>query len=89
MELVEKKILSWPELIVKMSVNPSKILGIDRGSLKKGSVADIVIIDPDKEYTYTKDSIVSRSKNSPFINWILKGKALKVFVRGELASAGG
>jgi dihydroorotase len=66
-----------------MSVNPSNILGIDRGSLKKGSVADIIIIDPDKEYTYTKDSIMSRSKNSPFINWILKSKVSKVFVGGK------
>jgi dihydroorotase len=84
MELVEKKVLSWPELIVKMSLNPSNILGIDRGSLKKGSVADIVVIDPDKEYAYTKDSVVSRSKNSPFINWTLKGKVSKVFVSGKL-----
>jgi len=89
MELVEKKILSWPELITKMSVNPANILGIERGSLKAGSVADVVIIDPDKEYTYTKDSIVSRSKNSPFINWVLKGKVAKVFVGGRLASDSG
>jgi len=86
MELVEKKILSWPELITKMSVNPSNILGIDRGNLKKGSIADIVIIDPDKEYTYTKDSIESKSKNSPFINWVLKGKVSKVFVGGKLTN---
>jgi dihydroorotase len=88
MELVDKKVLSWPELIIKMSVNPSKILGLDRGSLKKGSIADIVIIDPGREYTYTKDSILSRSKNSPFINWVLKGKVLKVFVGGELVLDG-
>ncbi|MBI4974239.1 MAG: dihydroorotase, partial [Candidatus Omnitrophica bacterium] len=50
MELVETKILSWPELILKMSANPSRLLKLGRGSLKKGSVADIVIIDPDKEY---------------------------------------
>ena len=83
MEFVEKKILSWADLIIKMSVNPSKILGIKRGSLKKGSIADITIIDPAKEYTYTKDSIESKSKNSPFINWILKGQAITVFVGGH------
>ena len=85
MELVDKKILSWGDLITKMSVNPSKILGIKRGTLKKGSIADIVIIDPGKEYTYTKESIESKSKNSPFINWILKGRASSVFVGGRLA----
>lgn len=86
MELVDKKVLSWPELITRMSVKPAAILGIDRGNLKNGSAADIVLIDPDKEYTYTKDSIESKSKNSPFINWILKGKAVKVFVNGKPVS---
>ena len=52
--------------------------------MKKGAVADIAIIDPNKEYTYTKDSIESKSKNSPFINWVLKGKAVSVFVGGRL-----
>jgi dihydroorotase len=88
MELVETNTLSWPELITKMSVNPANILGIDRGNLSKGSVADIVIIDPNKGYTYTKESIASRSKNSPFINWILKSKAVKVFVGGKPVIAG-
>ena len=83
MELVEKKILSWSELISRMSVNPAKILGLDKGALKKGACADIVIIDPDKEYTYTKEFIESKSKNSPFINWILKGAAVTVFVAGR------
>jgi dihydroorotase len=89
MELVEKNILSWPGLIIKMSVNPSGILGIKREALKKGSIADIVIIDPNKEYTYAKDSIESKSKNSPFINWILKGKAVSVFVSGRLVMKDG
>lgn len=84
MELVEKNILSWNDLIIKMSVNPSNILGLKKGNLKKGAIADIVIIDPNKEYTYIKDSIESKSKNSPFINWILKGKASSVFVAGRI-----
>lgn len=83
-ELVDTKILSWPELITKMSLNPSRILGLGRGSLKKGSPADIVIINPDKEYVYKKESVESKSKNSPFIDWKLKGKASHVFVAGEL-----
>lgn len=84
MELVEKKILSWSDLFTRMSVAPAQLLGIDRGSLRKGSAADIVIIDPGKEYAYTKDSVASRSKNSPFIGWKLKGRASHVFVAGKL-----
>lgn len=89
MELVQGGILSWSELIMKISVNPSKILGIKRGMLKKGSIADITIIDPNKEYTYTKDSIESKSRNSPFINWVLKGKASAIFVGGRLTMKDG
>lgn len=83
MEFVDKKVLTWPELILKMSANPARILGIDGGSLKKGGKADIVIIDPDIKYVYKKESIESKSRNSPFINWELKAKASWVFVRGE------
>jgi len=83
MELVDTKVLTFGELIRKLSFNPAKILGIKKGSLKKGMTADIVVIDPAKEYAYTKDSVKSISKNSPFIGWTLKGKAVRVFVNGH------
>jgi len=82
--LVDKKILSWKELILKMSTNPAGILGLNKGSLKEGAIADIVIIDPDKEFIYKKDSIESKSKNSPFIGWKMNGVASFVFVSGKL-----
>ena len=83
LELVDKKVLSWSGLIAKLSSNPAAILGIGRGSLKKGSPADIVIIDPAAKYIYKKESIESKSKNSPFIGWELKGRAVSVLVGGE------
>jgi len=89
MELVDKKMLSWRDLIMKMSANPARLLGLERGSLKKGAAADIVIIDSGREYVYAKDSIESKSKNSPFINWKLKGQASFVFVGGELVMKDG
>src|SRR3989338_6297348 len=82
-ELVEKDILSWPGLILKMSLNPSRILGVDRGSLKEGGPADIVIIDPAEKYIYKKETIESKSRNSPFIDWELKGRVQTVFVKGN------
>ena len=88
-ELVENKILSWSELIMKLSANPAKALGLPGGSLKEGSAADIVIIDPEKEEIFKKDSIESKSKNSPFIDWKLKGKALSVFVSGNMVMKDG
>jgi len=88
-ELVSSKVLSWPELISKMSANPARILGISGGCLTKGSPADIVIIDPAKEYIYSRDSIESRSKNSPFIDWKLKAKTVHLFLGGEMVMKDG
>ncbi len=83
MELVDKKILSLGELILKMSTNPSRILGINRGTLKEDSIANIVIFDPGEKYIYKRETIESKSKNSPFIDWELKGKVQAVFVNGH------
>lgn len=82
MELVEKKILNWSGLISKMTYAPAAILGIDRGALHKGSRADVVMIDPRKEYMYKKETVESKSKNSPFIDWMLKGKITDVLIGG-------
>lgn len=83
-ELVDKKVLSWSALVEKMSINPAKILGLTGAGLKKGAPADITVIDPNREYIYKKDSIESRSKNSPFIGWSFKGRVTDVFVGGDL-----
>ncbi len=82
--LVEEKVIDWPTLIMRMSCGPARILGITRGSLKKGSAADITIIDPSRERVFEERGIVSKSKNSPFIGWTLKGLVTEVFVDGEL-----
>ncbi|MCK4463950.1 MAG: dihydroorotase [Candidatus Omnitrophica bacterium] len=83
-ELIHSKLLTWPELVKKVSLNPSRILGLNRGTLTEGKVADITIIDPDKEWTYKKENIKSKSKNSPFIDWKFKGLAIDVIVGGKL-----
>ncbi len=87
-ELIHSKLLSWPELVKKVSLNPSRILGLDRGTLSEGQVADITIIDPDKEWTYKKENIKSKSKNSPFIDWQFKGRAVYTIIGGKISSDG-
>src|SRR5205823_12695722 len=49
--LIEPGHLTWPQLIEKLTINPAKVLGIDRGTLKAGVVADVTIIDPKVEWT--------------------------------------
>lgn len=73
-ELVDKGTLSLAGLIEKMSLNPAKILNLpNKGRLSLGCDADIVIIDVEREWTVEKDKIKSKSKNTPFIGWKLKG----------------
>lgn len=72
-ELVNKDLLSWPGLVEKMSLNPAKILGLHKGALSIGADADIIIVDPDKEWVVKKEEFVSKSKNSSFIGKKLKG----------------
>ena len=72
-ELVSSNLLSWTELVEKMSFNPAKILGIDKGTLTPGAAADLVVVSEDKERVVKKEEFVSKSKNSPFLNRKLKG----------------
>jgi len=79
-----KRILTWPELITKMSCNPNSILKYNRGTLKPGAIADLIIIDPDKKWVYSEAQIKSKSKNSPFLNWEFQAKVEQVFISGQL-----
>ncbi len=84
MNLVDTGDISYLDLVKLTSYNPANILKIDRGVIEEGKIADITIFDPNEEYIYTKDKIVSKAKNSPFIDRKLKGKVKYTIVNGEL-----
>lgn len=84
MNLVRENILTPSQMITLMSVHPARILGVEGGSLAAGATADVTVIDPDKKFVYTKDSIVSKSGNSPFIDREMQGKAVLTVVGGEI-----
>lgn len=84
LRLVEEGVLTLPALVEKMSCNPAKILGINRGTLKLGAVADITVIDPSAEWTVEADKLASKSKNSPFLGWSVKGAAAYTIVGGRV-----
>jgi dihydroorotase len=67
-----------------MSCNPSNILGLQRGSLSAGSVADITVIDPQAEWTVDPDKLASKSKNSPFLGWSVTGAASATVLAGKI-----
>jgi len=83
LRLVERNILTLDELIAKMSIVPAGILGIQSG-LGLGKPADITIIDPAAEYTLEVNDFFSKSDNSPFIGWPLKGRAAATIVNGRI-----
>lgn len=66
------------------SYNPAKLLNLDKGEIKEGKIADLTIYDPEESYIYTKDMIVSKSKNTPFIGKKLKGKVKYTIVNGNI-----
>jgi dihydroorotase len=84
MELIDKNILNWPELVGSIAVKPAKILGINKGTLSVGADADIIIVDADKEFLLEKKNIVSKSKNSPFIGRIVKGLVEYTICNGKV-----
>ncbi len=90
MNLVDPGHIDYLNLVRLTSYTPSKLLHIDneRGSIGTGKMADITIFDPNEEYVYTKDMIVSKSKNSPFIGKILKGKVKYTIVNGRVVYEG-
>jgi dihydroorotase len=72
-ELIEPKLLSWPQLVRKLSLNPAQILGIAKGTLSPGADADIIVVDPQKQWRVEKSGLISKSKNSAFIGKTLRG----------------
>lgn len=82
--LIAPAVLTWPQLIEKLTVNPARVLGIDRGTLKAGAIADVTIIDPDVEWTIDPTKFRSKSRNCPFAGWKVRGWADTTIVGGKV-----
>ncbi len=83
-ELVLKGVLTPMQMVEKMSYNPAKIIGIDRGTLLPGAVADITIMDPEREFVIERNEFVSKGHNTPFDGRKVKGRVVMTFVNGEI-----
>ncbi len=84
LRLVEEGILSLSEAIARLTCGPARALGLARGTLEVGSVADITVIDPDTDWTLRAEEIVSKSKNTPFEGDTFKGAASHTLVAGKV-----
>jgi len=75
--------VSLLRLVELFSTNPARILGVEGGTLKVGAAADITIFDPEKPWTYRAEAGASKSRNSPFDAWELRGAPLATLVAGR------
>ncbi len=85
-KLVNEGILSLADALCKLSLNPATVLRLSKGTLSVGAEADITIIDPDIEWTVDSSQFKSKSKNTPFNGWKLKGRAVQTIVGGRIGA---
>ena len=79
----KKKAISLARLIEMFTTEPARLLRLDRGTLTPGAPADVTLIDPSLEWTVDKEQSFSRSRNTPFHGWELKGRAVRTIVAGK------
>jgi dihydroorotase len=83
MQLYHAKRLGLPELIAKYTVAPAQLLNLPKGTLSVGADADVTVFDPDREWVFERAETASKSANSPFFGWKLKGRAVATIVAGK------
>lgn len=82
--LVKKGYITPLQMAAKMSFNPARVLGIDKGTLDEGAVADVTIINPDKEYVIDVEEFVSKGKNTPFNGYKVFGEVEYTIMNGDI-----
>lgn len=84
LRLVHEGVLNMSQLVEKMSLAPSKILGINAGTLKTGNYADITIVDINRDFKVESENFLSKGKNTPFDGWTLKGMPVITICKGKV-----
>jgi dihydroorotase len=84
LKLVEDGVIDLPKAIALLSSGPAGVLALPVGQLVAGGVADVTIIDPDLAWTVDAQKLVSKSKNTPFDGWQMKGAAVCTMVAGKI-----
>jgi dihydroorotase len=82
--LIEARVLDWPQMLAKLTINPARLLGLDRGTLAAGAPGDVTIIDPAHVWTVDAAGFYSLGRNTPFDGWELPARATHTIVEGEV-----
>jgi dihydroorotase len=85
LELIRDEVLSPLELVRRFSTNPARLLGLEVGSLREGTTADIVVLSPERRWTYDPAKGYSKSRNSPWAGTVFAGRVEATLVGGHLA----
>lgn len=84
-ELVKPGILTVMQMAEKMSYNPAKVLGLEKGVVQEGAAADLVVFDPEQTWIIDPEEFLSKGRNTPFAGKTVTGKVLATVVDGEIA----
>lgn len=84
MTLVADGVLTLEQAISKLTTQPAKLLGIEKGRIKIGEDADLVIFDPDEWWVVDPTQFRSKGRNTPFAGWKLKGRVVMTLVKGAI-----
>ena len=77
-------VLNLEDFIESLTTKPKNIFGIENFSIKENNKVEITLFNPENKYTFTKEHILSTSKNSAFLNKTLKGKAYGIYANNQL-----
>jgi len=83
--VVGEGVLSLPQAIERMTIGPARAFGLDVGTLRRGAPADVTVFDPAADWTVDPKRFRSRSRNTPFAGWPLRGRTLITLVGGVIA----
>jgi len=84
LSLVDEGCLSLSRAVQKMTIAPARVLGVEGGHLREGSPADVTIVDTDARYVFSRDMILSKSRNTPFLGREMKGIAHLTMIGGRV-----
>jgi dihydroorotase len=84
-KLVDDGMLPLARWVESLTAAPARVLGLPLGTLQTGRDADVTVFDPGAKWVFSEDQVLSKSANSPFLNWELKGKVAATIVGGRIA----
>jgi len=84
LKLVDEGVLSLPALIERLTIGAARVFGLPAGTLARGAAADVVVFNPAAEWKVDPTKLMSKSRNTPFAGWSLRGQVVWTLVEGRV-----